>query len=387
MPFLDRRAAGRRRAWGRGPIILKLESLERRALMATSAASPLPDLANAALSVSTSVSDWNGTLEVSGKVTNQGNATETAPFQVALYASPVRGIDKYSVQIGEVSIPAGLAPGQSAAYQTSVQLPTTPIPDVSSSGGTLYVTAWVNSNQSAPESNYRNNKDLGPPYDSASVLIQAPTPADLVGTTLAVTPTNPTWGSTITVTAQITNKSAGASPQTQAILSLTPAGLTYGDSTTVGIGTITVPPMSGYQTINLVQNITLPAVEPSSITNYTNFGLTMTQDGDYAVNDLYPQTALAGGRIRPDPDHDHDQFDVHGHRRPAPRPGRRLRHRAIRHDQMGPVHPGLHSRAEYRAGCRRALPGLLPPHRSGRIDQRRDLPRPDRRHEPRRRRQ
>ncbi len=34
MPSHDRRAAGRRRAWGRGPIILKLESLERRALMA-----------------------------------------------------------------------------------------------------------------------------------------------------------------------------------------------------------------------------------------------------------------------------------------------------------------------------------------------------------------
>ena len=28
MPSHDRRAAGRRRAWGRGPIILKLESLE-----------------------------------------------------------------------------------------------------------------------------------------------------------------------------------------------------------------------------------------------------------------------------------------------------------------------------------------------------------------------
>ena len=37
MPFHDRRAAGRRRAWGRGPIILKLESLERRALMTTTA--------------------------------------------------------------------------------------------------------------------------------------------------------------------------------------------------------------------------------------------------------------------------------------------------------------------------------------------------------------
>ncbi len=77
MPSHDRRAAGRRRAWGRGPIILKLESLERRALMAASSNSTLPDLVNSALTVSNSVSDWNGTLEVGGRVTNQGASTET----------------------------------------------------------------------------------------------------------------------------------------------------------------------------------------------------------------------------------------------------------------------------------------------------------------------
>ena len=49
MPSHDRRAAGRRRAWGRGPIILKLESLEHRALMAANSNSSLPDLVNSAL--------------------------------------------------------------------------------------------------------------------------------------------------------------------------------------------------------------------------------------------------------------------------------------------------------------------------------------------------
>ena len=83
MPIHDRRAAGRRRAWGRGPIILKLESLERRALMAANSNSSLPDLANAALTVSSNVADWNSTIEVEGRVTNQGGATATAPFQVA----------------------------------------------------------------------------------------------------------------------------------------------------------------------------------------------------------------------------------------------------------------------------------------------------------------
>jgi len=47
---------------GRGPILLKLESLERRALL--SANSALPDLVNSALVTSTHVADWGDTLEV-----------------------------------------------------------------------------------------------------------------------------------------------------------------------------------------------------------------------------------------------------------------------------------------------------------------------------------
>ena len=42
MPSLDRRAAGRRRAWGRGPITLKLESLERRASDGRQVSTPCP---------------------------------------------------------------------------------------------------------------------------------------------------------------------------------------------------------------------------------------------------------------------------------------------------------------------------------------------------------
>ena len=173
-------------------------------------------------------------------------------------------------------------------------IPTTPVPDVNSDGGTLYITTVVNSTNTVAESNTHNNEDLGPPYDTSAVVIEPKTPANLIGTTFAVTPTDPTWGSTITVTAQITNQSSGESPQTRALLSLTPDGLNYGSSTTVGIGSITVPPLAPYQTINLVQNITLPAVEPSSITNYTNFGLTMTQDADYLTNDLYPHSPSQG---------------------------------------------------------------------------------------------
>jgi hypothetical protein len=126
------------------------------------------------------------------------------------------------------------------------------------------------------------------------LVIAAPPPADLAGTTLAVTPSTATWGSTITLTAQITNQGAGASPQTEALLNLTPQGLTYGGTTTVGIGTLVVPPLAPYQTVNLVQNITLPAVEPLTIANYTNFGLSMTQDANYVTNSLFPHQPTQG---------------------------------------------------------------------------------------------
>jgi hypothetical protein len=289
----DRRAAGRRRAWGRGPIILKIESLERRALMTST---PLPDLVNASLITPNNVADWGNSVEIEGQVKNQGDATTTSSFEIAFYASPVRGIDKYSVPLGSVTIPAGLAPGTYVPYTTSVQLPNTPIPDVSSTGGTVYVTAVVNATRTVAESNYHNDEDLGPPYDTTPVMIVAPKPADLEGTTLAVssTSTTVTWGSSITVTAQITNDGAGASPQTIALLSLTPQGLNYNGTTTVGIGTITVPPLSSYQTINLVQNITLPSIEPTQIANYSNFALTMVQDTTYLTNDLYPHAPTQG---------------------------------------------------------------------------------------------
>jgi hypothetical protein len=287
MPSPDRRATGRRRAWGRGPINLKLESLEGRALLAAGAGN-LPDLVNSALAVSSNVSDWGQSLQVNGRITNQGSAATTAPLQVSLYASSVRGINKYSVPIGQVTIPAGVAHGQSVPYQTPVSIPTSPIPDVSGNGGTLYIAAWVNPGKVLPESNYHNDRDLGPPYDTAPVLIQPAQPANLVGTTLAVSSPTTTWGSTVTVTAQVTNQGSGSSPQTTAVLSLTPQGLNYGDSTTVGIGTITIPPLGPSQTYNLTQNVTLPAVEPLAIANYTTFGLTMTQDANYVTNALYP---------------------------------------------------------------------------------------------------
>jgi hypothetical protein len=293
MPSLDRRAAGRRRAWGRGPVILKLESLERREVL--SANSSLPDLVNSALITSTNTADWNTQIGVVGKVTNQGGGTTSAPTEVIIYASPVRGVDKYSVPIGEVTVPAGIGAGQSVSYQATVTLPATQIAYFDTNSNAIYITSWVNPNRAVTESNYRNDKNVGPPFDASTLVISAPKPAELVGTTFAASNSTLEWGDSFTVTAQITNDGSGASPQTRALITLTPQGINYSQNpTTVGIGNIIVPPLAPYQTVNLVQTITLPAVEPMSIANYTNFTLAMTQDADYLTNDLYPNSPTQG---------------------------------------------------------------------------------------------
>jgi len=132
MPSLDRRSAGRRRAWGRGPIILKFEPLERREVLST-IGQGLPDLVSSSI-VATPYADWNDPVTVSGQVTNQGNATATQPFQVAIYASHNNKTGPYAVKLGEVTIPAGLAPGESAPYTTTLRLPSSPIPSVPTNG-------------------------------------------------------------------------------------------------------------------------------------------------------------------------------------------------------------------------------------------------------------
>ncbi len=109
MSSYDRRSAGRRRAWGRGPIILRFEPLEKREVL-SSTHGPLPDLVASSF-VTTSNADWNDPISASGQITNQGNETVTTPFDVGIYASHGNKTGPYSVMLGEVTIPAGLAPG------------------------------------------------------------------------------------------------------------------------------------------------------------------------------------------------------------------------------------------------------------------------------------
>jgi hypothetical protein len=122
-------------------------------------------------------------------------------------------------------------------------------------------------------------------------------PSNLQGSTLAVSTPVTTWGSTITVTAQVRNAGAGSSPPTRAVLMLTPTGTAPSWPNDVAIGSLNIPPIPAYQTVNVVQDITLPSTIPTVLTSSTAntaFTLSMIQDADYVTNAAYPHVPSAG---------------------------------------------------------------------------------------------
>src|SRR4051794_764384 len=140
MPSQKRRAAGRRRAWGRGPIILRFESLEGRQLL-TTPPKPLPDLVGAVFATTHSL-DWGDTFHAVGTILNQGNAPADGEFNVEVFASTTPSINANSVPLGEVTIPAGLGPDQSSKFDQVFSLPPTPIPNYNA-GDPIYIALWV----------------------------------------------------------------------------------------------------------------------------------------------------------------------------------------------------------------------------------------------------
>ncbi len=290
MSSQERRAADRRRAWGRGPVILKLESLESRALLST--LSSLPDLVGASLTTQHNA-DWNQAIQVEGQITNQGGSAVTTPFNVELYASPSPALGRYAVPIGVVTISGGVAAGQTVPFTTNVQLPTTPLPGVQKTG-VVYVNMKIDPNNLVVESNKKNNEGLGMPYESSFLVITPQVPPKLVGSTLAVSSSTTTWGSTESVTVQVHNASAGAAPASRALLVLTTAGTTPEWPNDVSVGNLNIPAIPPWQTVNLVQNITLPAVVPTLLTGNTSFTLSMIQDANYITNPQYPHLPTVG---------------------------------------------------------------------------------------------
>jgi len=290
MPTDKRRAAARRRAWGRGPFILRFEPLEGRQLLST--ANPKPDLVGATFDTLHNL-DMGDSFHARGEVLNQGDAAVATPFRVGIYASNTPGLGTGSVLLGEATIPAGLQPGQKASFDQVVSLPAVGL-GATPTSGTIYVATRVDPEGAVAQSNTGNDSGTGQGYDTSVVTITPHQPAALVGASLGAYPDQARWGGTVRVTAQVANNAPGDAPPTRARLVLTPAGSTPGGAADVTVDSVDVPAVAAYQTATVTRDVRLPASPPSGLAGSTSFTLSMVQDADFVTNQISPHAATRG---------------------------------------------------------------------------------------------
>ena len=295
MSSRDRRAAARRRAWGRGPIILRFEPLEGRQLMA-SGATALPDLVATSFSASPG-GDWGQKVEVSGTIANIGTAALPAGAVAAIYASPTNTIGSSALSLGTVSIAAGLAPGATQPFSTTVLLPPSPLAGMGMNSP-LFLDMDIDPLNQTPEASKLNNQGQGLGLDEAIVAITPAPAANLIGTSFALSTTSAAWGQTISVTAQIKDNGQGPSAvPTRAKIVLTPDGQAPGGASDITIGDIAVPALLPFQTVNLVQQVTLPTTPPNTLGNSGRYTISMIQDADHTTSPLVQQVTMQGAGL------------------------------------------------------------------------------------------
>jgi hypothetical protein len=299
MSSYDRRAAARRRAWGRGPMILRFEPLEGRQLLSGGKA----DLIATQFST-VSTASWGGQIEATGTISNRGGTTTRVPVEVDIWASSkptLTASNAVTELLASVYVPAGLAPQATYTFNQLVTLPPTSTTTTSTTvTQPLYLTLNVDPNNAANESNLSDKAGRGIGLDTAEILVSQQMPADLEGSAFSISPVSTvtpgvySWGDTFAVTEQIKNVGQGNAPPTRARIVLTPAGATPGGYSDVTIGDISVPAIPAFGTANVNQQVTLPPIEPATLGAATQFTVSIVQDADFLTQPVYPRVADQG---------------------------------------------------------------------------------------------
>ena len=307
MPTDDRRANARRKAWGRGPMILRFEPLEGRQVLSalgvsaatasgtsTTTAQVAPASRGVQL-VATSFDtlhnlDWGDPFRAVGSIQNWGDTATTKPFDVDVYASTTAAIDANSVYVGTVTIPAGLQPGDVAKFDQTLHAPATPIPGLGTA--TAYDLdlkvdpAGAVTTASAAASAARQG------FGSSLVTITPHVSADLVGDGFGLSKTTAKWGDTINVTATVKNQAQGNAPATRARVVLTAAGMAD-----VTVGSLDVPALPAWQSAVVTGTVTLPTALPASLAGATGLKLVLLTDADYTTRPILSTNAMRGEGI------------------------------------------------------------------------------------------
>ena len=288
----DRRANARRRAWGRGPAVLRFEPLEGRQLL--SIADPVAQIASAAgadtskpststtsttttptadelaalaaqsgtavvttstpTTTSTSSTstydssnlvasafdtyhnlDWGDPFHAVGTVRNLGSSPTRVAYNVSVYASTTPTLGSSAVLVGKVTIPAGIAGGAKTDFDAVLTAPPVPLATLGSS------TSYYLVPKLAPESGTtKPTATAGSPLNSV-VTVTPKVPPNLVGAGISVSPGSIAWGGVLNVTASVKNDSQGVAPPTNARIVLTPVGKTPGGGSDYQIGQVPIP--------------------------------------------------------------------------------------------------------------------------------------------------
>ena len=280
-------------------MILRFEPLEGRQLLSGGKA----DLFATQFST-VSTATWGGQIAVTGTISNRGGTATRVPVEVDIWASSkpkLTTANAVTELLGTVFVPAGLASKGTYTFNQLVTLPPTST-TVTSTTVTqpLYVTLNVDPNNAANESTMSDKNGRGVGLDTAQILVSQQMPANLVGTAFSIAPVSTvtpgvySWGDTFDVTEQIKNNGQGNAPPTRARIVLTPAGATPGGFSDVTIGNISVPAIPAFGTTNVVQQVTLPPLEPLTLGAATQFTVSIVQDADFLTQPVYPEVATQG---------------------------------------------------------------------------------------------
>jgi hypothetical protein len=336
----DRRAAARRKAWGRGPMILRFEPLEGRQLLSTGATPPAdatttvvtdltggddpaaadhdapvagstdpgpqvfltssagtsqPDDEDAAATTSAPQGqpdltldafgtlhnlDWGQPFRAQGRVKNEGNAPAPAGVKVDIYASTTQSFGPGAVFVGTAVVEESIAPGETGAFDTPMIAPPLPLAGLGTSPS-YYFVARVDADGVVAESSEANNG--GGSTDPRSVVTVTPRrTAKLEGTAFLVSPGTTAWGQPVEIRAQITNIVPGTvAPPTRARVVLSPKDQSANGPDAVTIGEVSVPELSAYPPADLKFTVTLPATPPAALANSRSFNISLVPDADF----------------------------------------------------------------------------------------------------------
>ena len=111
---------------------------------------------------------------------------------------------------------------------------------------------------------------------------------------MGIYPASAQWGGTLTVTGQISNKSYGNAPATRAAVVLTPDGTAPGGPSDVIIGSIDVPAITAWSTVNVEKTFYLPVTPPTLLGSGGQYTLSIRPDADYLTNPIYPHIPTGG---------------------------------------------------------------------------------------------